>query len=195
VTDRPTSEADQPAPARLPHLSGPGAAARQALAAHFLRGCPHILEIGGAGLPITSFLTHAPESVTVFDPKIEPFLDDELVGRPCRVRHIASKFQGNLLAFGASPYGVVLLGLSLKPFGRRAALDEALLDLLCDASVVVIEYSLALPRAVEQSAALVESTSLRLNVAIDLEITDGVLETWGHARRRMLVLGPSPAGQ
>ena len=44
----------------LPHLSGPAAAIRQVLAAHFVRDCPHIVEIGGHIRPITPYLTHRP---------------------------------------------------------------------------------------------------------------------------------------
>jgi len=53
----------------LPHLSGPAADVRQVLAAHFVRDCPHIVEIGGHRKPITGFLTHAPLSVLSVDPK------------------------------------------------------------------------------------------------------------------------------
>jgi hypothetical protein len=39
------------------------------LAAHYLRNCEHVVEIGGHERPITSFLTHHPRSVTSVDPK------------------------------------------------------------------------------------------------------------------------------
>ena len=56
----------------LPHLSGPAAAIRQVLAAHFVRECPHVLEFGGHLRPVTPFLTHHPLSVTSVDPNTEP---------------------------------------------------------------------------------------------------------------------------
>ena len=62
----------------LPHLSDPGAAIRQVLAAHFVHGCPHALEIGGHRRPITGYLTHAPLSVTSIDPKTAEYEAEEL---------------------------------------------------------------------------------------------------------------------
>ena len=75
----------------IPHLAAPVLTARQALAAHFLHGCPHIIEIGGYKTPITPFLTHTPETVTSVDPKIEPLSIDEaqrraLPGAPSRLQ-------------------------------------------------------------------------------------------------------------
>src|SRR5262245_45968828 len=80
-------------PDDIRHLSGPGAAIRQVLAAHFVRDCPHVVEIGGHIRPVTGYLTHAPISVLSVDPKTPPFEAEELNGRPCRVRHLARKFQ------------------------------------------------------------------------------------------------------
>ena len=37
---------------KLAHLASPAACLRQVLAAHAVRHCPHVIEIGGAGLPI-----------------------------------------------------------------------------------------------------------------------------------------------
>src|SRR5262245_22067855 len=77
----------------LPHLSGPAAAVRQVLSAHFVRDCPHVIEIGGHIRPVTPYLTHHPSSVLVVDPKTEPYEGEELNGHPCRIRHVARKFQ------------------------------------------------------------------------------------------------------
>ncbi len=166
---------------------------RQAIAAHYLRSCREIVEIGGAGLPITDFITHAPDSVTVFDPKITPFASDELNGRSCRVRHVAEKFQAADLPNQLRSLGVVLLGLSLKPFGERAALDDSLIGLLRRAEVAVIDYSLTLPRAVEQAPVLLAEAGLVAALTIDLDIVDGVLDVAGHGRRRLHVLRASRA--
>jgi hypothetical protein len=48
----------------LPHLEDVGASMRQVVAAHFLKGCKHIIEIGGHVRPIIDYLTHSPKSVT-----------------------------------------------------------------------------------------------------------------------------------
>ena len=179
----------------LPHLSGPGAYVRQALAAHFVRGHDHVVEIGGHIRPITPFLTHAPASVTSVDPKTEPFEAEELNGRPCRVRHVKAKFQEVRFDLAPASYALVLLGYSLKPFGHRDPLGDQLYGLIDNAAVTVIEYPLALARAADQMAHIVERPQTRIVCRLDLDIADGVIEATPFARRRMIVLEPAaPAG-
>lgn len=173
---------------RLPHLASPAAALRQVLAAHAVRHCPHIVEIGGAGLPITGFLTHRPTSVTVIDPKIPAHEADMLNGAPCRLRHLAAKLQEVELA-PASPYGLVLLGLSLKPFGRRAATPPELLALAAGAAVLVIDYALDLERAQGQIGALTATRTDAPAIDLSLTIHDEALRAAGFDRRRFLVYG------
>jgi hypothetical protein len=181
----------------LPHLAGAGAPLRQVLAAHCLKGCRHVVEIGGAGLPITDFLTHDPESVTVFDPKIAPQTRDRLNGRPCRVQHRAMKIQRAAVEeFERLPaLGVVMLGLSLKPLGRHAAVDESLEALVDAARIVVIEHSLSLDRALDQAPLLIRRPGLRLLLEVDLSIRDGVVDAAGHGERRFMVLTREAATQ
>ena len=173
----------------LRHLSGPGSSARQALAAHFLRDCRHVFEIGGAGLPITDFITHRPESVTVIDPKIEAFEASTLNGHPCRVRHVAAKFQTAGFAVTAGT-GLVLLGVSLKAHGSKAALDPALLALARGSRVTILEYALDLERATAQVPDLVSGAGLVAHISIDLTIADGAIDAAGFGARRFLVLAP-----
>ncbi len=176
----------------LPHLVGPGACVRQVIAAHYLRPCRNIIEIGGAGLPMSDFLTHDTDSVTVIDPKIAPFDDRGRHGRHQRVRHVAAKFQAVDLALPGN-LGVAILGLSLKPEGALVAEDATLLRLLAAADVVVVEYALDLPRAQEQVPILLDQAGLLTRVSIDFSITDGTIETFPYARRRLVVLEPRPA--
>src|SRR5262245_58499417 len=124
----------------LPHLSGPAAAVRQVLVAYFVRDCPHVIEIGGHARPITGYLTHRPLSVLSVDPKTAPFEAEMLNGHPCRVRHIAQKFQEITYDYEPRTYGLVLLGYSLKPFGEREPLGQLLFSLVDNALTVVIEY-------------------------------------------------------
>jgi hypothetical protein len=49
---------------------------RYVLAAHHLRHCRHIVEIGGYRTPISSFLRSQHESVTTIDPYIKPLAAD-----------------------------------------------------------------------------------------------------------------------
>lgn len=180
--------ASAPAGVLLPHLAGPAASLRQVLAAHAVRGCAHVVEIGGAGLPITGFLTHRPASVTVVDPKIPAFESESLNGCPCRVRHLAAKLQEVGLA-PAQPFGLVLLGLSLKPFGRGEAVPPALLDLARRAATLVIDYALDLDRAQGQIGALTAVRDAPALIDLALTIADPALQEAGFGRRRFLVYG------
>lgn len=170
----------------LPHLSSPAAALRQVLAAHAVRSCAHIVEIGGAGLPITGFLTHQPKTVTVIDPKIPGFSATMLNHAPCAVRHLAAKLQEVEIAPPA-PYALVLLGLSLKPFGRRGATPPELLALAGNAQVLVIDYALDLERAQGQIGALTATRSAPPTIDLALTINDETLSAAGFDRRRFLV--------
>lgn len=175
----------------LPHLSGPAAAIRQVLAAHFVRDCPHILEIGGHRRPVTGYLTHAPLSVTSIDPKTAEYEAEELNGRPCRVRHIARKFQDVELDLAPRSYGLVLLGYSLKPFGRREPLGELMFSLLDNAGVVVIDYAPELERAASQVPAILSRSTLISHCSFELKLEDPEIAATPYARRRFHVLHPS----
>ncbi|KRE09829.1 hypothetical protein ASE63_04740 [Bosea sp. Root381] len=163
---------------------------RQVLAAHAVRNCAHIVEIGGAGLPITGFLTHRPETVTVIDPKIPDFLASTLNGAPCRLRHHAAKLQQVELA-PPGPYALILLGLSLKPFGARGATPPELLALAAGADVLVIDYALDLERAQGQIGALTGTRSAPPTIDLALTINDEGLRKAGFDRRRFLAFGPA----
>lgn len=175
----------------LPHLAGPAAPLRQVLAAHAVRHCPHVIEIGGAGLPITGFLQHRPASVTVIDPKIPAFAAETLSGAPCRVRHLAAKLQQVPLAPPAAPFALVLLGLSLKPFGREAAIPPELLALARQADVLVIDYALDLDRAQGLIGALLATRSEPPTIDLELRINDAAMARAGYDRRRWLAFGAS----
>jgi len=174
----------------LPHLAGPAGSVRQAMAAHFVAGCEHVIEIGGAGLPITGFLRPAPRAITVIDPKIEPYEAEYLDGAPCRVRHIAAKLQSVALAPPAERYGLVLLGLSLKPSGSRPPLGAELLALAAGAEIVVVEHAVALERAAPQAAALLEGLSAEVLADIAMDIRDTEISGTPFGRRRFVVLRP-----
>lgn len=154
-----------------------------------MRRCPHIVEIGGAGLPITGFLTHRPASVTVIDPKIPEFHASSLNGARCEVRHVAAKLQAVSLA-PAKPYALVLLGLSLRPFGAAGATSSALLALAAQARTLVIDYALDLPRAQGQIGALVGTRLDPPEIDIAVTVEDAALRQAGFDRRRFLVFGP-----
>lgn len=178
----------------LPHLAGPAAAVRQVLAAHFLRDCPHIVEIGGHIRPITPYLTHKPLSVLSVDPKTQPYDAEELNGHPCRVRHLACKFQEATYEHAPFSYGLVLLGYSLKPFGSREPLGQLLFSLIDNARTVVIEYPPELERAASQVPHIVARPTLAAVCTIELTLDDDAITGSLYARRRLHVLKPLAAG-
>jgi hypothetical protein len=171
----------------LPHLSGPAAAVRQVLAAHFVRDCPHVIEIGGHIRPLTPYLMHHPGSVLVIDPKTEPYEAEELNGHPCRVRHIARKFQEVTYDYASRTYGLVMLGLSLKPFGAREPVGRLLLSLIDHAKTVVIDYPPALERASSQVPQLIERDGIEVTCSFELLLDDEEISGSPYARRRFIV--------
>ena len=180
--------------AGISHLAGPTAPVRQLLAAYFVSDCPHIVEIGGHLNPVTPFLTHHPESVLVVDPKAAPHAADRLHGQPCRVRHVARKFQELRFELAPHSYGLVMLGYSLKQAGGREALGSKLLDLVDHALKVVIEWAPRLERAALQVPHLLNRPNLRQICGIDFALEDGTIEHSPYGQRRLVVLEPVRTG-
>lgn len=178
----------------IPHLAGPAAQVRQVIAAHFVSGCRHVIEIGGHLRPVTPFLTHGPESVLVVDPKVDPYEAEELNDRPCRVRHLARKFQDVAFDAPRGEYGLVMLGYSLKPYGGRPPLGDTLYGLIDHARVVVIEYPPALERASSQIPHILERPTSKVRCTIDLKLDDAKIAGSPFARRRIIVLEPAIRG-
>jgi hypothetical protein len=174
----------------LSHLSGPAAAIRQVLAAHFVEDCPHILEIGGHEQPITKFLRHTPHSVLSIDPKTPPFEAETLGGRPCRVRHLAKKFQEVEYDLAPRSYALVLLGYSMKPFGRQEPVGRLLLGLIDNARTVVLEYCPHLERAAEQVPTLLSRPNCRVLCSFDFELNDSAIAGSPFRAMRFVVLKP-----
>ena len=174
----------------LAHLYGPAAEVRQVLAAHFVKDCAHVIEIGSHRQPITGFLTHRPLSVLCVDPKIEPYEARELNGEPCQVRHLARKFQEIEYDFAARSYGLVMLGLSLRPFGGKDPVNRLLLSLIDNARAVVIDYPFALERSVSQIEMLLPRPGLKILCRVDLDLHDAQIDGSPYAKRRFLAMRP-----
>ena len=163
---------------------------RQVMAAHFVSNCRHIVEIGGHLRPVTPFLTHGPDSVLVIDPKVEPFEAEELNGRPCKVRHVARKFQ-EISDAPTCSYGLVLLGYSLKPFGAREPLGPSLFGLIDNAETVVLEFSPGHHRAASQIPHILARPTVKVRCTIDFTLDDCEIRNSPFARRRLVVLEPA----
>jgi hypothetical protein len=178
----------------LPHLSGPAAAIRQVLAAHFVRHCPHIVEIGGHIRPITPYLTHRPLSVLSVDPKTDPYESDTLHGFPCAVRHLNRKFQDVEFEYSPGSYGLVLLGYSLKPFGQRNSLGEHLFSLIDNARTIVLEYPPELERASTQVPQILARPGLHVECSFEIVLNDSAISGSPYARRLFYVIKPLGQG-
>jgi hypothetical protein len=176
-------------PAGMPHLAGPAASLRQAMAAHFVDGLAHVVEIGGHLNPVSGYLHHVPESFLCVDPKAQPLVGDTLNDKPCKVRHIARKFQD--VEFDLDPgYGLVFVGYSLKPYGKRDPVGEKLFSLIDNSAVTVIEFSTSLARATEQMQSVLSRPQTSIVCSVDYRIDDGAMSAGQHGDRRLVVLKP-----
>jgi hypothetical protein len=183
-------------PDGMPHLAGPGASLRQAMAAHFVDGLDHIVEIGGHLNPVSGFLRYVPKSFMCIDPKAQALEADTLNGVPCRVRHIARKFQDVSIPVEPGSYGLVFVGYSLKPFGSQGALGAKLFELIDASAITVLEYSPNLERASGQMEQLLTRRETQRIACVDFTIEDGVFEAGGYGQRRLVVLKPAiPQGE
>lgn len=109
---------------------------RYAVAAYFVRTCPHVVEIGGyRDNVITNFLCGPHDSVSVYslDTEFTELEAEDLNGRPCRIRHVRDFFQHH--PHPQSGLGLVALGLEI--IGDM----QPLYELLGCARVAVIEIA------------------------------------------------------
>lgn len=176
---------------QIPHLLSPVMSSRQALAAHFLRACDHIIELGGYKAPITPFLTHGPKSVLSVDPKMAPFEAEQLHGKPCRVRHVAAKFQRMEFDIEPDEYGLAILGYSLKGYGDRNPDDEVLFELVDKARVTVIDHAVGFERAQSQLPAVLGRGTVQEICRIDSTLHDEMISGSPYAHRRLRVFEPA----
>ena len=124
---------------------------RNVLAAHFVRDCPTVVEIGGWHTPIDRFLTGPHASVLVVDPFIGESTSDDLNGEPCTVRHIRARFQDlRWRIVRPRDYGLAILGYDLE--GLSALDENVLFDLIENARITVIEFPTSWESSREQYA-------------------------------------------
>lgn len=139
---------------------------RYVLAAHFLRGVPHIVEVGGYRRnAISHFLTGSHESVSVYslDAEFESLEQDTLNGAPCHVRHVRDFFQHHPAPEGS--LGLVALGLEI--LGDLTPLCE----LLRRASVAVVEVPLQHQPSLDCLARLQAAVPCRLRCRVDIDLS------------------------
>jgi len=179
----------------LSYLLTPAAQTRYVVAAHFVKGCEHIVEIGGFKSPISGFLTYTPKSVLVLDPLIKEYHADRLKGLPCRVDHVAVPFQEYAIELRDYTYGLVILGVSIKHFSDDEQIQNAqwakLDDLVKRATVTVLECSLGWPRSVDAAKRLTDLSEITTTLQFDLDLSGNPGMNAEQSRRRFFVLRPS----
>ncbi|MFN0105503.1 MAG: hypothetical protein ACKV2U_25875 [Bryobacteraceae bacterium] len=161
---------------------------RYAIAAHYLRGCRNVIEIGGYKTPIDGFLTHRYDSVLVVDPLVEPFQGK-------KVRRVACDYRTfDFSPYSGANYGLALLGLDLP-------LSAALFDLAAGAKTVVVEFSEdgCWKAGREGFQTLVGETGLRLRQRIQLDLSGNdfgdLTDSWPPRTNRFIyVLSPGDGG-
>ncbi len=143
---------------------------RYVLAAHFVRQCRHIIEIGGyRENVITGFLHGCHETVTVFslDEEFTPLERAELNGSPCRVRHIRDYFQSHaeLASLAETDFGLVVLGLEIQ--GNLAPF----LQLVRRSRITVLEVAQDHPPGIVALEQILTSIPARTVCRVDLDLS------------------------
>lgn len=177
------------------YLLSEAAQSRYILAAHYVRDCPHVVEIGGFKTPITRYLTTTPSSVLVLDPKMPAYRADTLHGQPCRVRHLAARFQDWEFDYQPGTYGLVILGCSMKYFSTEEARREEewgkLVHLIDRARVAVLEFPVDWRRGADDVQRMLSRAHTRTRLQMDLDMQGSPGMDTVYCKRRFLVLEPS----
>lgn len=142
---------------------------RSALAAHFVRNCQSVVEIGGGKTPIDRFAFGIVRDIVVVDPFIRESVSNGGDGLPT-VRHLRARFQE--LDFHCSPdtdLGVVMLGFELQ--GMEDADWCRLIELVDAARVCVVEFPTSWDMSRNQFAHLRAQTSLRETFQCKLDLS------------------------
>jgi hypothetical protein len=140
---------------------------RYVIAAHFVKDCGNIVEVGGYRRnAITNFLTGDHKSVTVFslDAEFEESERDTLNSTPCTVKHIRDYFQNYSLP--ASDLGLVALGLEIH--GTLSPIYE----LLQRAKTAVIEVPIDHQPSVECLKQILSNAGARVRCHVSLDFSE-----------------------
>ncbi len=176
------------------YLLTEAAQARYILAAHYVRDCDHIVEIGGYKAPITKFVTTVPKSILVLDPKTDEFHSDSLYGKPCRVDHLATTFQEHAFEAEKDTYGLVIIGLSLKFFSKdetkKAKEWDRLLDLINNARVTIVETPVNCERGENNIAHILDACDVTVKLRLDMDMGDNPGMHQDYCNRQFMVLVP-----
>lgn len=155
---------------------------RGIIAAHYLKDCPNIIEIGSYKSPITDFLTHRFEQVVCIDPLIEPLQKKKIL-------HVREDYRFfDFKPFINRPFGLVMLGMDL-PF------DFKLFHLAASAQRVIIEFPPKHTPSKQQFEVLQKTSRLRIELSVGFDLADNDFGDLSNSspvfpKRHLYVLSP-----
>ena len=141
--------------------------ARYAIAAHYLKNCSEVIEIGGYKTPIDLFLQNH-SKVYVIDPLISPKCTEDVIYYNCSLKN-SPKF------IPESPFGLVILGLCLQDMD--ADTYAYLYELVDKATTVVIEFSSEWQPAKEMFDRILNNSKKKISISIGLDFTKNPIES------------------
>ena len=177
-----------------PYLDTPAFHLRGVIAAHFVRRCPQVIEIGGGPTSIEHFLGGSLAEVIVLD----PFVADRTIQARAggAIRHLRARFQDVAWEVRRPrEYGLVMLGLELLDMGEDDY--RRLFALIEEAQVTVLEFSstFATPRGqfamIRERTATVETFTCKLDLRGN-EVPHSDTSWPVHFEREVHVLEPRP---
>jgi hypothetical protein len=203
ITRRGNSPAVEAPTIQWRYLRSEAFTVRNVLAAHLVRDCDTVVEIGGWHTPIDRYLNGTHTAIIVVDPFIRDSTRYSLNGAPCHVCHVRARFQDLVWTVRrAGEYGLVLLGLDLE--GLTTADEEILFSLVRDARRTVIEFPTSWDPSGRQYAAILAGAGVEELLRLRLDLADNdygdLVNSWPpRVEREIHVLGrrdaaiPAPA--
>ena len=147
---------------------------RHILAAHYLRDCATVIEIGSSKTPIHEYLTGHHASVVVIDPLAREKELTELNGEPCQILHLQACFQDlNWEILRPGDYGLLLLGMEL--IGMSVEDYRQLFSLINQSHTTVIEFPPSFGPSSEQYQTIIKNTRMRERLVINLDLSESAV--------------------
>ena len=140
---------------------------RYLVAAHYLRNCDHILEVGGCSTPITNYLQGPHASVTVVDPLVEPLESNELNNQRCVVRHLPQRIEEYTPS--GRENGFVVLGMPQLPL-------QPVLDIMRRCDVSVLEFPVRFLPSCVMFKAVLDSGHFDVTARIVFDLSENEIE-------------------
>lgn len=134
--------------------------ARSILAAHFVRDCKTVIELGGYKTPMTAFLP-SDKKVIVIDPRTDLLKSENH-------QHLQIGFE-NWTGNPDKPFGVVILGIELH---LPEEAWQKLFQLIEESEITVIEVPIEHCHSVDQFSRICSNTTKKVSCRILLDLSD-----------------------